>query len=123
MNEELVEKTQLAMVEMIESIVKAKDFAVDQAPEVVSQLLAYNTLLYASWSALWVACIILSAWGLWKFIALVKDDDDWIPGVVFTVVCLVVSLCALIETTFNGWIKIWLAPKVWLLEYAANLVG
>ena len=123
MKEELAEKTQVAMVEMIESIVKAKDFAVDQAPEVVSQLLNYNMAVWFAWTALWSVFLVVSVWGLYKFIVLVEDDDDYVPGVALTVCTTAFFITCVWSTVFDGWLKIWLAPKVWLLEYAANLVG
>ena len=55
--------------------------------------------------------------------ALFKDDDDYISGIMMTAIPALFFVSFLWVTIFDGWLKIWLAPKVWLLEYAASLVG
>lgn len=121
MKEELAEKTGLAMLEIIDTMVKAKNFAVEQAPVVVHELLSYDTVVYAAWSILWAMLLAVSIWGTYRFCLLVKDDDEWIPGVAFSVVCSAAFIVALYCSSFEGWVKIWLAPKVYLIEYAASL--
>jgi hypothetical protein len=112
------------LVEIISSAVQdgkeLKDFALEQIPDVLQQTLlwygAYNFTLFVLAIVFTVASIYLYV----KFFrwASKKDWSDFIP---LTPVIVLTPLVP-VFTLFNlEWLKIWLAPKLWLIEFAAEL--
>lgn len=100
---------------LLTTLQQTKDFAVEQAPSVAREMLAYGTFsaqLYMVVGALSILVAIVScAW-------LIKMDaysDMWVPaflGLIFGAM-FGISFC------FCGWMtyqKIQLAPKVYLIE-------
>ena len=91
-----------------------------QAPILVHEILSwyftYNLILF-------IFSIVLLTVGNYTWYRLGKwiliKDHDYIPVVLVPIT--VGNLAAL--TLFNlDWLKIWLAPRLWLIEYTANLV-
>lgn len=119
-----MEKQALAhFVESMTAILSdAKGFVLDQAPEVVRQVIAYDIAT----SLLWVLFfVVLTAIGVW---AVVKGrghkNQDSVEATLaivlgaITIVAGSVGIFACIERL----LKVTLAPKVFLLEYFARLV-
>lgn len=106
--------------------IQTKTFVMEQIPDVVKQLIAYNIAADIFWISLWV--IVSGVWGyilkkLWPAKKeYYPDDDPRVPLVVFSVAIWVI---AIIVTLYIGFdlLKLTLAPKVWLIEYMANLVN
>jgi hypothetical protein len=110
---------------LISAATQAGDFIKDQIPLVIQELLAFNTVKYA---VLVVVGAAVTAVGVfWIRYCLKKyeeADDEWsdwnfatIPGFVAApigVTILVVYVVSLLKIT--------IAPRVWLIEYAAELV-
>lgn len=106
---------------------QATSFLASQIPDVLHQLLVYNfavSLIQFVVFLLIVLTIISFAVAVIRY-ALKQgdlDEDDW-GGL-----ALVVAFSGLLVFVdwiifFDGaWLKIWLAPKIWLIEYAANLI-
>jgi hypothetical protein len=121
MKEELAQKAELAMVEIIDSLLKAKDFAVDQAPDVIRQLMIWNAIEWVGYGVLWITILGLCVWLLIDCIRKKEPHNDYEIGAFLSAVgCFIMTLSVFI--CVFGVLKIWLAPKVWLIEYAANLV-
>ena len=129
MNEEL----QKALAEMInKSVAVAGDalaFTQEQLPEVVQQLLLWKmaisilaALAFLGTAAITVRFIRDCARGDWED----NNPSGTIPLIVKTitafVLCVVVLPIAADEAPLLDWLQIWLAPKVYLIEYATNLV-
>lgn len=124
MNEEL----QQALAEMITSSVAvagdALAFTKEQLPEVVQQLLVWKMTLSIVWFSIGLLFLIASVVLLYKSNLMdsnIEYDDDINVGVAAissVLVCIGIPsvVCNL------AWLQIWLAPKVYLIEYAANLV-
>lgn len=120
MNEQL----QKALVEILESVLSAKVFLTAELPDVISQLLVWNM----SMSILETVLGIFILWTI--YFATKKYANNWdkiyqkdldativLMGI-YDIVMGVAGFCLL----FNlKWLQIWLAPKIYLLEYAANL--
>ena len=110
----------------INTAIQTKTFVMEQIPDVVKQLIAYNIAADIFWISLWV--IVSGVWGyiLKKLWPAKKEyypgDDPRVPLVVFSVAIWVI---AIIVTLYIGFdlLKLTLAPKVWLIEYMANLVN
>jgi hypothetical protein len=136
-----------ALAEIITSTTKtvgqAKDFVLAQAPDVVRQLLAWKmaeSLINDILSVLlWATAVFVTMkyfrygirnhWGMDEYIhgKPTIDHEDAIPLlIIWGVTGVVFDLTAIIGgcNIFNlEWVQIWLAPKVYLIEYASHLLG
>ena len=130
--ESTLEKT---LIDSIDGIKKTGTELVDalyqQAPEVIEQLLMWHSVE----SFILFICSILFLtlpfihYKLARFMYIklgVEDSRDgsgyWIP-VIFTGAASFVVSCITFSNLVNlKWLKIWLAPKVYLLEYLAEFV-
>lgn len=121
MNEEL----QRALAEMITSSVAvagdALAFTEEQLPEVVQQLLVWKAAESAIWCIAAVALGIFGArlpWVKWF-----KACEEDCSGTGLFLALPFGALFGIALAMFDlAWLQIWLAPKVYLIEYAANLV-
>lgn len=124
------ERAQQALAQLLERAVSGIDatvaFSQAQIPDVVQQLLLWHTVHSVLWSLLAVALLIPPIFGYrWVIRAYRQGDLDGndamfaaVMGGIVTVLILVTSL-----VIFDlSWLKIMLAPKLYLLEYAAELV-
>lgn len=114
------------LVGIINGVVSAKDFLLEQTPEVLQQLLMWK-MLESIMQVIGGAILLLSIFLYWKYVA--KNwtaIEKWngeplfvIIGIVLTLTNLAVGICYIMNLT---WLQIWVAPKVYLIEYAAQLV-
>ena len=111
-----------ALASVIQSTTLAKDFILSEAPVVVEQLITY-TLTTTSLS-IFVAVLIISIqlykmrW--WEAQDRAATDTESILyglGWVASAISVIIFLCNVPVA-----LKLWLAPKIWLIEYAADLV-
>lgn len=110
---------------LIDAATQAGDFIKDQIPLVVQELLTFHTVKYAFMIA--VGTAIIAGGAFWIRFCLKKHEaskdpfSDWnfatIPGFIAAPIGL-----AIFVTYVIGLLKITLAPRVWLIEYAAELV-
>jgi hypothetical protein len=122
----MVEKElESALSELMKSILDAKDFALAEAPEVIHQLITYE--IASAYAALlfYSALIFLSYKVAFKWAK--QEDDGWgMPEqkMISIVVGSLVSMLSIYGVALNIAVlmKLHLAPKVFLLEYAAKLV-
>ena len=126
MNEEL----QQALVQVINSAVNAKEFILQQTPEVIQQLLLWHGVsgfLMFIFGVVWCAATLIVAKRISVKVgeSIFDDTDDaFLSLCVYAlggIVLFVVALPGLCSINFE-WLQIWLAPKVWLIEYASNLI-
>lgn len=114
-------------------------FSQAQIPEVVHQLLVWNVVSSAGSQLLGIALIVLSfappAFSVRsrksgrQWTASDREPlDSWFMPSALYILCTFVapaigSVVGIITISFNfDWLKIWLAPKLYLLEYAASLI-
>lgn len=106
----------------------AVSFLEAEIPEVIKQLLmwnfAYNLILFLVASVL-IIIWIKSELYIWKKLyPLSKDEESFIFMNIVPGGLARLGLLVLIAVIVNlKWLMIWIAPKVWLLEYAATLTG
>lgn len=98
----------------------AVSFSQAQIPDVIQQLLMWNAVSSAGIQIICVMAIIACVY-LMIFAWNEGDDGEAVPAVLFftgvgSIACIVV-----IFNNFD-WLKILLAPKLYLIEYAASLV-
>ena len=124
-----------ALISSIEGIKKTGTELVDalyqQAPEVINQLLLWHGV--ESFILFLTSLLMLSVPFIFYKLAVaaytkfnVAKMHDEAPYWVLTIVIGIVSTLAFTLTSISlmnlKWLKIWLAPKVYLLEYLATLV-
>lgn len=113
-----------ALALLVQSILDGKEFVLAHAPEVIRQLLLYNTVWYMISAVLSVAGIAAGII-LVRKAAQIQTVGKKIPPLAKAyeagIFMGVVGSVTLIITT-HKLMLITLAPSVWLLEYAASLV-
>ena len=110
---------------------KVGQFAVAELPQFITEALhwyfAYNLILFVSGVVLATILVIID-YRLFHYARAVdKREGDpmatvlgWgIAGSIIRVVVWASGVAALINLQ---WLKIWIAPKLWLIEYAARLL-
>lgn len=112
-----------ALAELLDKSMQAGDFLVEQAPMVVQELLVYKSFEHAAY-----ALVLFLACSVFVFIALnrIKEficsgDGDNLVVAAFSSLPAVMLFCFFFGNLLS-FIKIMVAPKVYLLEYAAALV-
>ena len=129
MNEEIQARLVLILDWVEQSALTASEFAVEQVPDVIQQLLmwkfAISFIPFLVGVLLLIAligiCPLLIRWCIKK----TSELNEYYQGVQFlpfVPVLLVLLLSSLLIAKNFTWLQIWIAPKVYLLEYAANLL-
>lgn len=109
-----------ALVELINRSFSAVDavvaFTKEQLPDVIYQLLLWKAVQSFLWFVFCVAVIVASC-VIAKKHSKSTNGFSWFP-------CGVASFFSLVILCKAGmdWLQIWLAPKLYLLEYASQLV-
>lgn len=132
--DELKEAGTQALLGIIESVTTAANFLKGEIPIAVQELLTYYTAWYVVALTLWLLVGALGI-GLWRYMrserclsrfpesaAYHTDQNDlmfysWILFTAGIAAILLPSLYYLPKV-----LKITLAPRIWLIEYATNLV-
>ena len=125
------DKLKEALAELIMSVTQtagqAKDFLIAETPDVIRQLLMWKFAENLTWCLAGVAVMIavviyarrLVKWTLHED----TDSEDAVTGLLFGGAgLLIIFAIAAIEFVNLTWLQIWIAPKVYLLEYAKELV-
>jgi hypothetical protein len=128
MNDEL----QKALAVMLQKTTQATEagaaFLQAELPDVIRQLLLWHAVRSGViFIALIIACVALSKWSIAMKNKYVASTEDSAYGGEegYAIACGALGLCAAgsLICVFNNlaWLQIWLAPKVYLIEYAARL--
>lgn len=129
MNEQL----QKVLADIITRVTSGADAAIqfgkEQIPEVLKQLLVWNfTFSFMVWLSATAIIVGYVFWLLIKFkwwfknqITTTTEQDGLyititVIGGIISIIMIFVFWCNL------DWLKIWVAPKLYLLEYAASLI-
>jgi len=125
MNTDLENTANEALKAIISTTTEAKDFILSELPDVIQQLLMWKMAESIVHNIIPLTVIIIVTTNGYKcFIWCHKNNwaekcFSWfMPSLLFFVVGFIVSLIAINLV----WLQIWVAPKVYLLEYAANLI-
>jgi hypothetical protein len=113
------------LVGLIQTATQAGDFIKEQIPKVIKELLLYNTAIEA-FQVLLSSVILALLWGkwfqYWHKKAVKERDADYYFTALFPSGILSLFLCPWLYFSLTNLLKITLAPRVWLIEYAADLV-
>jgi hypothetical protein len=126
MQEGLKDSLEQALIEMINAAVSVKDFIVAETPEVVNQLLIWKcaeSAIYAIFSILLVGLSIY----MWKKIIqkereVKREFESGMGYAIGTVATLLVLIPSVVGFFNLDWLKILIAPKLYLIEYTAELI-
>jgi hypothetical protein len=118
----MTEELQGALTEILNGVLTAKDFVISELPEVITQLLTWKVcenIVYFTLASTIVGSILYVSHLMVKGL---RERRDPCPEFVYFVGCLVsiIPVIVAIECLLKG-LQIWLAPKVYLIEYAASL--
>jgi len=132
MKEEIALKAEEALIQIVEDISQTREFVIDQVPLVIQELLAWNF-----WTRLLDFCIgvlipillvfaIRYAWRKMHELAEAEnqccDEDEYFPFFLITFfMSIIFGMMSLVHLNLE-WLQIIIAPRLWLLEYAADLV-
>ena len=128
MNEETENLVNKALAGILENAAKAQDFVLSEAPEIVNQLLMWKTVCAAMWVAIAVCLLIAAAFFIRLFIK-AKDEEDYDKAEIKLVAGSVGGIFSLLSGIFcfignlSDLLQLILAPKIYLIEYAANLMN
>lgn len=122
--------TDQAILALMDNLKQGKDFVLEQAPDVIQQLILYRTVrevLYVTASA----ALFGVAWKWWKMAKAQRKNENkanryYVDNFQSTMMFLASIGAAAVASLslFDSilvLIKLTLAPKVWLLEYAASI--
>ena len=122
------EKLQEAVVEMISKVNDGVDASTAllsaELPDYIVQLLMWHGVKSFSECVFGLLILTSIAAALKLIVKKCKTDKDWdrpelwIPFGFAAIVGSTIGLCMLNVT----WVQVWIAPKVWLVEYVATLV-
>jgi hypothetical protein len=124
MMEELNTALATLITQATQGVEAGVSFLQAELPEVVEQLLMWHfTVNLISFIG---ACVVTLAACI-AMIPLIKCikavDSYWVfETAVATVIGYLLIVLITIKTYNLEWLQIWLAPKVWLLEYSATLI-
>lgn len=122
------EQTNKLLAELLQKAASGLDSAVAfsqaQLPDVIHQLMYWKAASYGLrivvMSLLLCGCVVLFRKGLeWA-----KDDELDGAGIISLIIScfLGIILAFLVFENTGNLLQLWLAPKIWLIEYAADLV-
>jgi hypothetical protein len=124
--EQLLSTGNQVLTSIIANATQAKEFLVSETPIILEQLLWWHGIqsaLYCSAGFMLLAIVFIN-WILFykKFPGM--DDDMWGPWAVVSglISLALVPISVDIILSHIDWLKILVAPKLYLLEYAASLV-
>ena len=111
----------------LEAAEKTGNFVVEQAPDLIQQLIVWKTCEYIFWILISIA-FLFSVYK-WHKSAMKRygDLDGFIDEPEFFIYCIyaiavIVIFGIALFTSFFNLLQILLAPKIWLIEYASQLI-
>lgn len=120
MNEQVEQKANELLVSLIDKAQQGMEFAEAQIPDVIEQLLVWKMAVSAAWMTLSIFTFLASTVLVIFLFRIAREDSDSELASLGALV-LLVGFGLSIAFADTDWIQIWLAPKVYLLEYAASL--
>jgi hypothetical protein len=124
MNEQLETALSELITKTTTGIDTASDFILAELPDVIRQMLVwhgvYNFILFIC-GILWVVsiCVIVRKGYLYGKGKFLNDGVDYCLYTLLSGIATFIPTSLMLNVV---WLQIWVAPKVWLIEYAANLV-
>ncbi len=129
MNEQL----QASLAELINKSIsgtnKAQEFLLSEIPDSIQQLLMwhgiYNFVLFIISISIFISIPFFIKGIINKVLKIDFNSDEMDINIIFLILytALIIIFIPIGSVIFNlQWLKIWIAPKIWLIEYAVNIV-
>lgn len=118
---EVKEELNKALLDLIQSATNAKDFLVGEIPDVVEQLLSWHFVSNLMQFMLGIIVLICSIICVWKGLKNLDNRKTEDFGIFLLFMSAFSFIFSVVLLNFE-WLKIWVAPKVWLIEYISRLV-
>jgi len=127
-----LDQTLVTMLNNItETAGSAKEFLVEQTPQVIQELLKwysiYSFIEFIAGIILGIFMIVIfhksfrkvtsPNWVYDEFGDIHSDPRMFVPIILEIIIAIIVANLVNLQ-----WLKIWVAPKLWLIEYTADLV-
>jgi hypothetical protein len=130
MDQVVLDKAESLLLRAIEGIETSGEFVIDQAPEVINELLRWHTiesLIYFSSGILLILLFPIAFYLLHKEVqrrkARAPYGEPEVMYAIFSPILGFAEIMAIIVILENlEWLQILIAPKLYLLEYAAKLM-
>lgn len=130
MNEQLQSALAAAIDQTLDGVQAGVTFLQAELPEVIQQLLMWKLFHSALLNLLGVSVLVvyvvlvraLMAWARHGEESKLDSDDRLFAAIMATAINGVIALLIAAITINLTWLKILVAPKIYLIEYAANLV-
>ena len=121
MNDQLETALTVLVNNTMVGVDSAGEFLIAETPVVIEQLLMWYMIYKAILFGLGILSCILITWA-WLWFAKIKEPDksDLFGPILLVTIMSMMGLFFLINLE---WLQIWIAPKVWLIEYVADLAG
>lgn len=103
---------------------KGIDLAINEAPLIINELLRWNMAYHSIIFAIGIGIIIYTTYittRMYNHAEAYYDDDVKVGSWVLWTFGNGVGLFVCIYHTLK-FLKIWIAPRIWLIEYATNLI-
>jgi hypothetical protein len=104
----------------------AVSFSQAQIPDVVHQLLVWNFAVSLIFSIMGCLLFAGAQWAAWKVLKYLRKawrgDELWEHPEILLIAMAYIATFAPVGWVSLDWLKIWLAPKLYLIEYAASLM-
>lgn len=121
---EALENATVALInKTVTGIDTAVNFLSTEIPEVIKQLLMWNFTLHFVWAVCGFILLlaVITHWIIAnKSYKLTKNSDDFFAPFMVSIFVGIPGIIMFMTNMLQS-IKIWIAPKVWLIEYAAEL--
>ncbi|MGP3147075.1 hypothetical protein [Serratia bockelmannii] len=122
------EQTNKLLAELLQKAVSGLDSAVAfsqaQLPEVIHQLMYWKAASYGLrivvMSLLFLGCVVLFRKGVGWVRGWEIEEIGFISAIASGVLGIILMFLIFDDT--GNLLQLWLAPKIWLIEYAADLV-
>ncbi len=109
---------------------EAVDFLQAEIPEVIRQLLMWKGVESFLWFVISILSIPSAAYCVAKFCKNIKDFEaapyseggHYIPRIIILAIAGIICLASVFVNFEITWLQIWLAPKVYLIEYASTFL-
>jgi H+/Cl- antiporter ClcA len=123
MNAELESKS-MELLQWLEQAIKSTaDFTAEQIPLFVQELLHYNFVMSLSYFIIGLGGATIATILTYKFAKWMEKEEVWGelgPIIMFPIALIVASILFSVHNT--DWIKIKLAPRVYLMEYVKDQI-
>lgn len=124
MNETLQKAVAVMIEKAISGVDTATNFLAAEIPDVIHQLLMWNIVQNVLTAGLCLLFLLVGGVVVYKIekAAIAAKDylNRWFPTFTFFIIGIAPLIIMLMSIAKA--LKIWIAPKVWLIEYAAELV-